>query len=72
MITDLKSLQNFLKICRKQGVTEIKCSDAGVPISVTFGDMPRKPSGEVGDDDDVPTDGLTEEQLMFYSAGGNQ
>ncbi len=66
MLSDLKELEKFLKICRKQGVTDI--SFAGV--SVKLGDLPAKT--EANDSDEIPTDELTPEQMMFYAVGGGQ
>ncbi len=66
MINDLKELQALLKLCRKQGVTEIDLNG----FLIKFGEMPRKVSGAEETDDDIPTDELTPEQLMFFSAGG--
>lgn len=62
MLNDLKDLEKFLKICRKQGVSEI--SHDGV--SVKFGDLPSKTSTEA-ESDEVSPDELTPEQLMFYA-----
>ena len=61
MISDLKELQAFLKLCRKQGITQIKVGE----ISVNFGDLPAKPSdtGEEDTSDALPT----EEEMIFYS-----
>ncbi len=61
-----KELAPFLKMCRKFGVSEITMEG----ITVKFGDMPVKRSNATDDEDtsDTPTDGLTPEQLMFYSA----
>ncbi len=67
MFKDLSELTAFLKICRKQGVLEIKYGD----VSVKLGDTPKK-SKDDADNQDIPTDELTPEQLMFYSAGGNE
>ena len=65
MIKDLKELQGLLKLCRKQGVTEITLEGA----SIKFGALPvRKASDDDSDEDEVTTDGLTPEQLMFFSA----
>ncbi len=65
MIKDLKELQALLKLCRKQGVTEITLEGA----SIKFGSLPtRKATDDEGDEDDVPTDALSPEQLMFFSA----
>lgn len=67
MIKDLHELTNFLKVCRKHGVNEIKFEG----VSVSFGDLPKKgKDGEDSKDSEIPTDELTPEQLMFYSAGG--
>lgn len=62
---ELKELDKFLKICRKQGVTEISCEG----VSVKFGDMPnRKEATEP--DDEIEIDSLSPEQLMFYHTTG--
>lgn len=67
MIKTLDEFTTFLKICRKQGVNEVKFEG----VSVSFGDLPRKlKDGEDSKDQDIPTDELSPEQLMFYSAGG--
>jgi len=66
MIKDLKEFQAFLKICRKQGVSDIRFQG----ITVSFGDMPKKGEGIDLDDTDPASDGLTDEQLMYFSAGG--
>lgn len=69
MIKNLKELTDFLKICRKQGVNEIKFEG----IAVSFGDLPRK--GRHGEDTEVegteiPTEEPTDEEITFFSAGG--
>lgn len=72
MIESLKDLERLLKLCRKQGVTEIKL---GV-VELKLGDLPQERTslGEATDSDDplkgFPLGELTPEQLMFYSAGG--
>lgn len=63
MINDLKDLDKFFKLCRKQGVTEISFSG----VTVKFGDLPVKQAGSVDESDEIPTDELTPEQLMFYA-----
>ena len=65
MIKDLKELTEFLKICRKQGVNDIKFEG----LSVSFGELPRKSrrEGETDADDDIQSNALTDEQLLFYS-----
>lgn len=65
MIKDLKELEALLKLCRKQGVKDIKFGDC----AVVFGDLQKKRK-EDGDSADVPTDEPSAEELMFYSSGG--
>lgn len=60
MISDLKEFERFLKICRKQGVDEV--SFAG--LSVKLGNLPTK--SDSSQSEDVPTDGLTDDELMFH------
>lgn len=66
MITDLAELSKFLKLCRKQGVKDIKFGDC----TVSFGDLPRKLDGDADEQEPETPDDLTPEQLMFFSAGG--
>lgn len=61
MISDLKEFERFLKICRKQGVTEVSFNGT----SVKLGDLPNK-NQETNDSDEIPTDELTPDELMFY------
>jgi hypothetical protein len=61
VITDLKDFEKFLKICRKQGVTEVSFNGT----SVKLGDLPSKQSED--DSDEIPTDELTPEELMYYA-----
>lgn len=65
MIDDLKELEKFFKICRKQGVTEITLNGT----IVKFGEVPTKTS-QVEESEEIPTDELTAEQLMFYAVPG--
>ncbi len=72
MISTLKDLEKLLKLCRKQGVDEIKLGD----VSLKFGELPleRRQSADEPQADDplegFPEGMLTPEQLMFYSSGG--
>lgn len=73
MIENLKELEKLLKLCRKQGVTEIKLGT----IELKLGELPfdstnvKNLAEEVGDKyQNFPDGELTPEQLMFYSAGG--
>lgn len=66
MIKDLKELDKFLRICRKQGVTEITVEG----ISVKLGDLRDNLPGESQASESMDTDELTPEQLMFMAVGG--
>lgn len=61
MISDLKEFEKFLKICRKQGVSDVTLNG----ISVKLGSLPTKPNED--DSEEIPTDELTPEQLMYYA-----
>ena len=74
MITSLKDLEKLLRLCRKQGVTEIKLGE----VELKLGDLPPEARGSV-EQSEIPTENpyanfpsgeLTPEQLMFYSSGG--
>lgn len=65
MIKSLDEFTDFLKICRKQGVTSVTFSG----ISVDFGELPKKQKNDT-EDREIPTDELSQEELMFFSAGG--
>ena len=75
MVQNLKDLEKLLKICRKQGVTEI---DLGT-VKFKLGDLPVEQSQSIVPEEVDPTNPyanfpqgeLTPEQLMFYSAGGD-
>lgn len=71
MIESLKDLEKLLKLCRKQGVTEINLGT----VSFKLGDSPR----EVGNADsveeadqyaDFPDGPLSNEELTFFANGG--
>lgn len=69
MIKDLKELQALLKLCRKQGVTEITLGGT----CIKFGALPSRKADESEEEEgEIPTDGLTPEQLMFFSAEAGQ
>lgn len=65
MIKDLSELEKFLKLCRKQGVKDIKFG----ACEVAFGDLPRKRKEDAGSDE-IPTDEISPDDLIFLSAGG--
>lgn len=67
MLNDLKEFEKFLKICRKQGVTDV--TFAGT--SVKLGALPPK-SSQSDESEEIPTDELTPDQLMYYAVNGGQ
>lgn len=71
MIESLKDLEKLLRLCRKQGVTEIKLGS----VELKLGDMPNTKVEIEHDPVDplknFPTGELSPEQLMFYSSGGH-
>lgn len=76
MVQNLKELRALLKLCREQGVLEIKVGE----VSLKLGDLPvsdaAKGVGSPADDAlqdkyaNFPDGMLTPEQLIFYSSGG--
>lgn len=75
MVENLKDLEKLLKLCRKQGVTEINLGS----VSLKLGDLPIETSKQlVNLSDDLSADpyqnfpqgDLSPTQLMFYSSGG--
>ncbi len=60
MLNDLKDFEKFLKICRKQGVSDVTLNG----ITVKLGNLPSKASD---DSDEIPTDELTPDQMAFYA-----
>lgn len=74
MIESLKDLEKLLKLCRKQGITDIELGN----IKLKFGDLPSDKSvvleDEITSDNpyaNFPDTILTPSQLAFYSAGGD-
>lgn len=72
MINDLKELEKFLKIIRRQGVTKATFGS----LTVELGDLPQEQLN-LGSQPEVtdqlagfPQGELTPEQLIFYSSGG--
>lgn len=75
MVGNLKDLERLLKLCRKQGVSEITLE--GIAFKLT--DLPAQKSHfeADGDDDDAPDQyagfpegDLTPEELTFFASGG--
>lgn len=72
MIENQKDLERLLKLCRKQGVTEITLPQ----VAFKLGELPVKHSIEqVEDEDDkyadFPDGPLTPEELTYFANGGN-
>lgn len=62
---DAKELDKFLKICRKQGVLEIDFDG----LKVKFSDIPMQ--RDIAEQtEEIDTDSLSPEQLMFYHTNG--
>lgn len=70
MIESLKDLEKLLKLCRKQGVTDIKLGT----VELKLGALPDTQATLSSDPTDpyanFPQGELTAEQLAFYSSGG--
>lgn len=64
MIADLKEFEKFLKLCRKHGITDVTYQG----VVCKFGDAPP-PKNPQQDEDEITTDELTPEQLVFYGVG---
>lgn len=75
MVENLKDLEKFLKLIRKQGVTEASISG----MCFKLGELPQKQvaAAEYDEEIDIPDplegfpDGvLTQEELAFFANGG--
>lgn len=65
MLNDLKEFEKFLKVCRKQGVTDVTFAGC----TVKLGDLPRKET-ESEESDEIPTDELSPDEMIFYAVNG--
>ncbi len=65
MLSDLKEFEKFLKICRKQGVTEVTFANA----SVKLGELPSKHEEEA---EEAPQVEMTPDEMIFYAVNGGQ
>lgn len=63
MISDLKELEKFFKLCRKQGVTEINFES----IQVKFGEMPSKAYAQSEASDEIQTDEPSADELIYWA-----
>jgi hypothetical protein len=74
MVQNLKDLEKLLKLCRRQGVTEINLG----AVSFKLGDLPpekdKSADNIIEEVDDqwanFPVGDLTNDQLAYYSSGG--
>lgn len=75
MIDNLKDLEKLLKLCRKQGVTELSLGQ----VSIKLGDLPQEPGeqtqyqyeeAQLDPYANFPPGLLTPEQEAFYASGG--
>lgn len=60
---DLKELEKFFKICRKQGVTDITFGE----VTVKFGDLPIKVHGQVEDEDIQTPDAPSQDDIIYWA-----
>lgn len=74
MIENLKELEKLLKLCRKQGVIEIKLGT----IEFKLGDLPQEGSSQLNLLDEqvdpyanFPQRELTSDELAIYANGGS-
>ena len=72
MVTNLKDLEKLLKLCRKQGVTEINLSG----VAFKLGELPKHQTQEIQEEDlearfteelEAP---MTVEELAMFANGG--
>lgn len=74
MVQNLKDLEKLLKLCRKQGVTEINLGQ----VSFKLGDLPQDQIQENVQYDEAQLDPyanfpggiLSPEELAYYATGG--
>lgn len=72
MIESIKDLEKLLKLCRRQGVTEINLG----AVSLKLGDMPQHTAAQASEDtiedvlEDFPDGPLSPEELTFFANGG--
>lgn len=70
MAVDIKELKKLVKYLRKEGISEFKSGD----LEFKLGPEPVIPKSKKTDVsdivNDVATDGPTQEDLLFWSAGG--
>lgn len=63
MLTDLKEIEKFLKLCRKQGVDSVTFEG----LVIKFGDLPIKQTAQADIEADPLNEEMTDDELMFYA-----
>lgn len=72
MIENLKDLERLLKLCRKQGVTDINLGS----VSLKLGELPTESSPQTPEQEmedkyaGFPDGPLSNEELTFFANGG--
>ena len=73
MVDNLKDLEKLLKLCRKQGVTEINLGT----VSFKLGELAERESHQAIEETEAsdpyanfPDGPLTQEELTFFANGG--
>lgn len=72
MIENIKDLERLLKLCRKQGVTEINLGT----VSFKLGELEERTTPMTQEEEiedkyaDFPDGPLTPEELVFFANGG--
>lgn len=82
-IENLKDLQKLIQLCRKTGIEAIEVDNVKInlgPAPIILQKQPKfvKPQetfevhtpGGITEEIQIPTNGLTEEQLLYYSSQG--
>ncbi len=68
MVNDLKELEKLLKLCRKQGVSELSFDG----ILIKFGELPAKQAVQ-SEEEETQTETLTDDELIYqHIMNGNQ
>ncbi len=60
-LPNLKELEKLLKMCRKQGITDLTLPG----MSFKFGDLPRESTGEEAD---ANPSSISDEDMAYWSA----
>lgn len=73
-MTDIKELKKLVKYLRKEGITEYKDGELqfklGEPPQKTHKATTKPTQTDVSSQVNIDTDYPTEEEMLFYSAGG--